>query len=513
MTAVVTPAPDASGPIPANQPEPSGAGAVSRYDVLGVVVELVSDDPAIVEVIEASYGIFRTDTEPGPDRPVAARLRVERTGSTWRVAGGTGEPRTCPSADIAAIHTLDRLVDTVQRGLHASGLIAIHAAAVATPGGIVIVAGASGQGKSTLALGLAHRGLGLLSDELAIVDEAGVVKPYPRSVHVRPDTIELIPALGFLRDRVRLTLGGGSEWALTPAELRDRWGGTPARPAPLAAVILLDGVPGAGDASIAPVSPAIAALELTRSSWAASVAFGDTLSRLATIASSVPCVRLRSATLDRTLDVVSGWLGGLGLTARVGSMIKSQPAMQPRDLARIAMLETWRRDRTEAWIEATGGSMLPLIRPGDRLSVAFGAQDPRPGDVIVFRHGDLIVAHRVVGRRLRDGMPVLIAKGDNEPFATEDVAPSDLLGVVRTVDGGSRGPSARGFGGLGGIVTARVSRVGGSLTRASARRTSPITKLPTAGAALAARSALFLWTSCLASSRRVESTTEGGDQS
>jgi hypothetical protein len=316
MTAIVAPVASMRGPLPTHPPEHPGDHPVARYDVLGVAIELVSDDSLITEVIEASYGIFRSDAAIATDGADAAvRLSVERTKAGWLVAGGTDKPVTCLGADIAAIHTLDRLVDSVQRGLHARGLISIHSAAVATSGGILVIAGASGQGKSTLALGLAHRGFGLLSDELSIVDRDGWVLPYPRSVHVRPATLDLIPALGFLAERPRLTLGGGSEWALTPAELRDRWGGTPPTAGPLAAIILLDGVPGANEPSLTAISPAIASLELTRSSWAASVKFGNTLARLATIASSVPCARLRSGPLERTLDVVTERLADVGLVA------------------------------------------------------------------------------------------------------------------------------------------------------------------------------------------------------
>ncbi len=316
MTAMGIPVVGMDEPTPTIRPARRDAHAGTRYDVLGVTIELVSDDPSVVEVIEASYGIFRIDVEPPPDRGVAARLRVERTGSTWLVSGGTAEPMTCHSADIAAIHTLDRLVDTVQRGLHARGLTTIHAAAVATAGGILVLAGASGQGKSTLALGLAHRGFGLLSDELAIVDRDGTVLPYPRSVHVRPATLDLIPALEFLADRPRLTLGGGSEWALTPAELRDRWGGTTPATGPLAAILLLEGAPGTSMPALTSVSPAVVSLELTRSSWAASIDFAGTLARLAEAASVVPAARLRSGPLESTLDVVTDWLAGVGLTSR-----------------------------------------------------------------------------------------------------------------------------------------------------------------------------------------------------
>jgi hypothetical protein len=311
MTAFVAPVAGMRGPTP--NPSEHADRPVIRYDVLGVLVELVSDDAAITEVIEASYGIFRSEAAVADGAEAAVRLSVERTKAGWLVAGGTDKPVTCLGADIAAIHTLDRLVDSVQRGLHARGLISIHSAAVATPGGIVVIAGASGQGKSTVALGLAHRGFGLLSDELAILDRDGMVLPYPRSVHVRPATLDLIPALGFLAERPRLTLGGGSEWALTPAELRDRWGGTPPTAGPLAAIILLDGVPGANEPSLTAISPAIASLELTRSSWAASVKFGNTLARLATFASTVPCARLRSGPLERTLDVVTDRLDAADL--------------------------------------------------------------------------------------------------------------------------------------------------------------------------------------------------------
>ncbi len=150
-----------------------------------------------------------------------------------------------------------------------------------------------------------------------IIESDGTVLPYPRSVHVRPDTIDLIPALGFLADRPRLTLGGGSEWALTPAELRDRWGGTAPEAGPLAAILLLEGVPGSADPSVTPISPAIAALELARSSWAASIAFGSTLARLAQAASSVPCARLRSGPLETTLDIVTGWLARADLAPAI----------------------------------------------------------------------------------------------------------------------------------------------------------------------------------------------------
>ena len=404
MTAIVAPMTDMQGSSTGDRRDALGDQAVARYDVLGVGVELDSDDPTVVEVVEASYGIFRPAGDPA-DRPVpAARIQVRQTASEWLVSGGTAEPRTCRSADMAAVETLDRLVDTVQRGLHARGLISIHSAAVATAHGILVVAGASGQGKSTLALGLAHRGYGLLSDELSIVDGDGTVLPYPRSVHVRPDTIGLIPALGFLADRPRLTLGGGSEWALTPAELRERWDGMAPQAGPLAAILLLEGVPGAADPT---VSTDLAGHRRARTD-------AQQLGRVGRLRGHARAARRRRlprpvrATAQRPTRADPRRRHRLAgrRRPRTGDapMIEAASTMDPRDLARLAMLETWRRDGAEAWIEATGGSMLPLIHPGDRLLVGFGAHPAVQGDVILFRHGGLVVAHRVVGVRSRDGV-------------------------------------------------------------------------------------------------------------
>ncbi|ARQ68597.1 nickel-type superoxide dismutase maturation protease [Streptomyces marincola] len=51
--------------------------------------------------------------------------------------------------------------------------------------------------------------------------------------------------------------------------------------------------------------------------------------------------------------------------------------------------------------EVRNPSMLPTLRPGDRLLLGYGAA-VRPGDVIVLRHPfqhDLLIVKRAVGRR------------------------------------------------------------------------------------------------------------------
>lgn len=285
------------------------ATSLARYDVLGVRVDLHSDDPAIIATVDASYGVFRVAVDDATDPGRSQIVCLGRAGGRWTVAGASRPEVAPPSRDAAAIEVLDRLVDTVQGGLHRRGLVTVHAATIRVPGGVLLVAATSGSGKTTLALGLAARGHTLLSDELAVIDAAGTIHPYPRALHVRPDTLDLIPDLGFLSGRPRLVLGGGSEWAVTPAELRERWGGDVAVAGPLAAVIIVDGVPGIGLPGVTPLPPAVAALELARGSWAASEDFVGTLGRLAMASADVPCGRLVNGPLPRTLDVLDAWLG------------------------------------------------------------------------------------------------------------------------------------------------------------------------------------------------------------
>ncbi|WP_079127586.1 nickel-type superoxide dismutase maturation protease [Streptomyces sp. TP-A0874] len=67
--------------------------------------------------------------------------------------------------------------------------------------------------------------------------------------------------------------------------------------------------------------------------------------------------------------------------------------------------------------EVVGPSMVPTLRPGDRLLVRYGAP-VRPGDVVVLRHPmqqDLLIVKRAVERR-DGGWWVL---GDN-PYAESD---------------------------------------------------------------------------------------------
>jgi len=299
------PAAQPETPRPLAYPDPSAAW----YSVLGVPIAVVSDVAEALARIDETYIAFRQDGG-APATAYTVELRHGGAGDACTVGDSRGERRAWPDAHAALLDALDRLVHAVLAGLHARGVYAIHAGATVDRDAALIVSGRSGQGKTTLVLGLLRRGLGLLSDEFAIVDPAAArILPYRRSLHIRPGTPELIPELRFLHDRPQHRLGGGIEWALTPADLDRALPGRLAPAAPLRYVLLLDGDPRANAVSaIAPLPAAVATMELLRGTWAASIDFADGLARIGRLLDGVACARLRVGALEPTLDTIMRWL-------------------------------------------------------------------------------------------------------------------------------------------------------------------------------------------------------------
>ena len=277
------------------------------YSVLGVPVAVSSNVVGALECVDATYAAFRHP--PGALAEVFV-VRLLQWEEAFLVADSHGYQRRWPDAHTALLDLLDRIVHGVLVRLHAQGIYAIHAGAVVYNGAALIIAGRSGQGKTTLVLGLLRRGLGLLSDEFAIADSAQpLILPYRRSLHIRPGTPDLIPELSFLHDQPQQRLGGGIEWSLTPDQLARALPCGLASAAPLRHVLLLDGPPQPqAEPALVPISAALAAIELLRGTWAASVDFTGGLARIGRLLDGVTCARLRAGALDPTLDVLMQWL-------------------------------------------------------------------------------------------------------------------------------------------------------------------------------------------------------------
>jgi signal peptidase I len=99
-----------------------------------------------------------------------------------------------------------------------------------------------------------------------------------------------------------------------------------------------------------------------------------------------------------------------------------------------AALEIWSQAGKQYFVPITGCSMLPLIQEGDRVLVAHSCASARQGDVIVFRRGGRLVAHRVLRIYRRQSEPVFITKGDNVRRFDPPVNASEVVGRVLTVE-------------------------------------------------------------------------------
>lgn len=280
---------------------------IAWYTVLGVPVAVTSDLDAALVCVDATYAAFRSAPSVHEDVFTARLLRRE---AAFVVADSRGYQQRWPDAHAALLDLLDRIVHGVLARLYAQGVYAIHAGAVVYKGAALMIAGRSGQGKTTLVLGLVRRGLGLLSDEFAIADATQqLILPYRRSLHIRPGTPELIPELAFLREQPQQHLGGGIEWTLTPDQLARALPGGLASAAPPRYVLLLDGPPRPQAApALVPIPAAVATIELLRGTWAASVDFDGGLARIGRLLEGVACARLRAGALEPTLDVLLQWL-------------------------------------------------------------------------------------------------------------------------------------------------------------------------------------------------------------
>ena len=283
-----------------------GERTTKGYSVLGVRVAVTADDPGAVELVDDTYAAFRSRPESGDG---ALALGLRRTGEEeYLVTDSDGYERRWSSRPHAVGDLLARFMLGVLARATRRGVYAIHAGAVEYGGRAAVFSGRSGAGKTTLVLNLLQRGFRLLSDELAIVEPSTQrILPYPRSLHIRPGTPDLIRALRPVQ-RASETLVRGA-WTLTPDVLEEALPGSLAPAAQLTNVVLLEGTPDAGATSaLTPIAPAVAALELLRATWAASVAFDAGLGRVSRLLEGVSCARLRVGDLEATTDVVAAWL-------------------------------------------------------------------------------------------------------------------------------------------------------------------------------------------------------------
>jgi len=85
-------------------------------------------------------------------------------------------------------------------------------------------------------------------------------------------------------------------------------------------------------------------------------------------------------------------------------------------------------------VRAFGSSMLPAIRPGDVLCIERCTPEAaRPGDVLLTRHDERVLAHRLIRKERHGSEDVLVTRGDALWHADPSHPASMLLGRVAAI--------------------------------------------------------------------------------
>ena len=87
----------------------------------------------------------------------------------------------------------------------------------------------------------------------------------------------------------------------------------------------------------------------------------------------------------------------------------------------------------EVRLKVTGTSMLPSLWPGDILTVRRQGT-AEIGEVVMFARQGRLVAHRVVGKTLRQDRTVLVTRGDRLRKPDPPVYAEELLGRVMAIE-------------------------------------------------------------------------------
>jgi hypothetical protein len=155
----------------------TGAVTLRAY---GRTVGLTGPEPVIRYAREGLPPAYRATDAPA-ERTWAVAERPD--GGGWQILAGGVELSVQRDPVAAAQALLSDLELWV--AARARGAVFIHAGAVAVDGRAIVVPGYSMSGKSSLTAALVRAGAEYYSDEFAVLDARGLVRPYARPLSLR----------------------------------------------------------------------------------------------------------------------------------------------------------------------------------------------------------------------------------------------------------------------------------------------------------------------------------------
>lgn len=149
-------------------------------EAYGVPVAFRTDTPDLLPVLRAALPARARDAAPREDTPVWTLLTRSGGAAIYHGIAPAGR-----AEDVDAV--VELLAANLR--LHIAELaphhVFVHAGVVAWQGRALVVPGRSFTGKSTLVTALLRAGATYMSDEYAVIDEAGNVHPFPKPIALR----------------------------------------------------------------------------------------------------------------------------------------------------------------------------------------------------------------------------------------------------------------------------------------------------------------------------------------
>jgi hypothetical protein len=157
------------------------------FESFGVTIRVCVGTAELLEEIEPLMPPART---PSDSLLTAHRLGiVSEDDGTYSVYNSGTRVHEGGGLDLAKIVLEGQVRSYVS--LHAPDRVFVHAGAVGHEGRAILIPGHSFSGKTTLTAALVRAGADYYSDEFAVLDRDGLVHPFPKTLSLRPDGVQV----------------------------------------------------------------------------------------------------------------------------------------------------------------------------------------------------------------------------------------------------------------------------------------------------------------------------------
>lgn len=158
------------------------------FEAFGVRVLVTTDSRDVIERLPL---ILPPGATPCPPDGVEHRITVN-TDPSGTFGLFTGQVPVLVRVNLEiALMLLDSQI-RAQVALHAQNRIFVHAGVVGHGDSAIVIPGGSFTGKTTLVAALVRAGATYFSDEYAVLDEDGLVHPYPKPLSLRGEDLQQV---------------------------------------------------------------------------------------------------------------------------------------------------------------------------------------------------------------------------------------------------------------------------------------------------------------------------------